>query len=154
MIHNYCLKNKVLGTLFLGLMFCNIVQAESSLPECQGSSFPTWTSCYGEVGPLPISGDIYAGEWKVGKYHGEGIIEYSDGTKYVGTWKNGLPNGHGTLTDSIGNEYVGKFIEGKRHGLGTHTSANGSKYLGEWKDDKYHGQGTNISADGKKYIGK
>ena len=69
MSHNYCLINKILGTLFSGLLFCNIVQAESSLPECQGSNFPTWTNCYGKVGPLPISGDIYVGEWKTGKYH-------------------------------------------------------------------------------------
>ena len=81
MPHNYYLKNKVLGTLFLGLLFCNIAQAESLFPACQGSNFPTWTNCYGKVGPLPISGDIYDGEWKDGKYHGQGTIEYSDGTK-------------------------------------------------------------------------
>ena len=147
MEYNYCFMNKFLGALFSGLLFCGILQAESSLPGCQGSNFPTWTNCYGEVGPLPISGDVYAGEWKVGKYHGQGTIEYPDGTKYVGTWKNGLPNGKGTLTDSSGNKYVGGFKDGKRQGMGTHTSVNGSKYFGEWKDDKYHGQGTNILFD-------
>ncbi len=152
--HNYCLMNKILGALFLGLLYCNTAQTGSSLPGCQGSNFPTWTDCYGKVGPLPISGDIYAGEWKVGKYHGQGTIEYSDGTKYVGKWKDGLPNGKGTLTDSSDNKYVGEFKDGMRHGIGNHLSANGGKYLGEWKNDEYHGQGTNISADGKKYVGK
>ena len=100
MTHNYyyCFMDKVLSTLFSCLLFCTIAQAESSLPRCQGSNFPTWTNCYGEVGPLPISGDIYAGEWKAGKYHGQGTIKYSDGTKYVGKWKDSLPNGQGTLT--------------------------------------------------------
>ena len=95
--------NKALSILFSSLLFCNIAQAESSLPECQGSNFPTWTNCYGKVGPLPISDDIYAGEWKGGKYHGQGIIEHPDGTKYIGKWKDGLPHGKGTLTESGGN---------------------------------------------------
>jgi len=101
MVHDYCIIKKVIGGLFLCLLFCNVAQTKSSLPECQGTSFPTWTSCYGKVGPLPISRDIYAGEWKNGKYHGQGAIEYLDGTKYVGQWNDGLPNGQGTLIDSI-----------------------------------------------------
>ena len=88
MTHNYYLMNKVIGTLFSGLLFCNMVQAESSLPECQGDNYPTWTNCYGKVGPLPISGDIYAGEWKVGKYHGQGTYTWADGTVMKGIWKN------------------------------------------------------------------
>ena len=147
MSQNYYLTSKVLVALFSGLLFCNIAQAESSLSGCQGDNFPTWTNCYGKVGPLPISGDIYDGEWKTGKYEGQGTIKYSDGTKYAGKWKEGLPNGQGTLTDSNGNKYVGEFVDGKRQGMGTHTSANGSKYQGEWKNDKYYGQGTNISVD-------
>ena len=148
MIHDYCLKNKVLRTLFLSLMFCNIAEAESSLPKCQGDSFPTWNNCYGEAGPLPISGDIYAGEWKDGKYHGEGIIKYSDGTKYVGKWQDGLPNGKGTLTDSSGNIYIGEFKDGKRHGRGIHTMSDGSIYDGQWEDSLPHGEGIYTFADG------
>ena len=147
--HNYCLKNKVLGTLFSSLLLYNIAQAESSLPACQGSSFPTWTNCYGKVGPLPLSGDIYDGEWKTGKYEGQGTIQYSDGTKYVGKWKEGLPNGQGTLTDSNGNKYVGEFIDGKRHGQGIYTMSDGSKYAGQWEDSIPNGEGTYTYADGK-----
>ena len=149
MSHNYCLIIKILGALFSGLLFCNIVQAESSLPECQGSNFPIWTNCYGKVGPLPMSGDIYVGEWKTGKYHGQGTIEYSDGTKYVGKWKDGLPNGQGTLTDSSGNKYVGEFQDGKRHGQGTYTMSDGSKYAGEWEDSLPNGEGIYAYVDGK-----
>jgi hypothetical protein len=32
MEYNYCLMNKFLGALFSGLLFCGILQAESSLP--------------------------------------------------------------------------------------------------------------------------
>ena len=80
------LMDRFVFALLLGLLFCNMARTESLLPRCQGDNFPTWTVCYGEVGPLPISGDIYAGEWKKGTYHGQGTIKYSDGTKYVGHW--------------------------------------------------------------------
>ena len=86
------------------------------MPKCKGNNFPTWTNCYGKIGPLPISGDIYEGGWKDGKYHGKGIVEHSDGTKYSGQWLENLPNGNGTLTDPGGNKYVGEFRDGKRHG--------------------------------------
>ena len=101
----HCLINEILFVLLLSLFFCDMARGESLLPSCQGDNFPTWTSCHGKVGPLPISGDIYDGEWKDGKYHGKGTIEYSDGTKYLGKWKDSLPNGKGTLTDSFGNKY-------------------------------------------------
>ena len=48
MSHNYCLINKILGTLFSVLLFCITAQAESLLSGCQGSNFPTWTNCYGK----------------------------------------------------------------------------------------------------------
>ena len=149
MKYNYCLMNKFLGVLFSGLLFCSILQAESSLPGCQSSNFPTWTNCYGEVGPLPISGDVYAGEWKDDKYHGQGTNISVDGTKYVGIWKNGLPNGKGTLTDSSGNKYVGGFKDGKRHGQGTYTMSDGSNYTGQWEDSIPNGEGIYTFADGK-----
>ena len=147
--YNNYLMNYITSVLFSSLVFCSIVQAESLLPECQGGNFPTWTDCYGKVGPLPITNDIYAGEWRSGKYHGQGTIEYSDGTIYAGEWENSLPNGQGTLTDSSGNKYIGEFKDGKRHGQGTYTMSDGSKYTGQWEDSIPNGEGTYIFADGK-----
>ena len=121
----------------------------SRLPACSGTNVQTWTNCYGKVGPIPISGDIYEGEWENGKYKGQGSIEYSDGTKYIGKWKEGLPNGQGTLTDSNGNKYVGEFVDGKRHGQGIYTMSDGSKYAGQWEDSIPNGEGTYTFADGK-----
>ena len=40
MEYNYRFMNKFLGALFSSLLFCGILQAESSLPGCQGSNFP------------------------------------------------------------------------------------------------------------------
>jgi hypothetical protein len=31
----------------------------------------------------------YNGELKDGIKHGQGVLEYSDGTKYIGEWKEG-----------------------------------------------------------------
>ena len=67
MHYNYYFKNKGFGCLLFILLVCNLAQAESSLNKCQGTSFPTWDNCYGKAGPLPVSGDIYDGEWKKGK---------------------------------------------------------------------------------------
>ena len=149
MICDYSLIKRALFGLILGLFFYNTGLTESSLPECQGTNFPTWTNCYGDIGPLPISGDVYSGEWKKGKYHGQGIIEYSDGTKYVGQWNEGIPNGQGTLTDSSGNKYVGEFKDGMRHGQGTYTTPEGVNYVGQWKDSLPDGQGTYTFANGE-----
>ena len=146
---NTIIINKIVFIFLLNLFFFDITKADSLLPPCQGDNFPTWTNCYGKVGPLPISGDVYEGEWKKGKYAGEGIIEYSDGTKYAGKWANGLPNGQGTLTDSNGNIYKGEWKDGNRHGKGIYTMSDGSKYVGEWEDSVPNGEGTYTFADGK-----
>ena len=88
--------------VFLVLMFCDIALTQSLLPKCQGTNFSKWTNCYGEVGPLPIDRDVYIGEWKDGKYHGQGTHTYPDGRKYVGQWKDNLPNGQGAFTHRSG----------------------------------------------------
>ena len=38
----------------------------------------------------------YEGEYKDGKYHGQGISRYPDGSKYEGKWKDGenMVKGH------------------------------------------------------------
>jgi hypothetical protein len=68
------------------------------------------------------NGKTYVGEWKDGKYHGQGILSQNGIFIYEGEWKNG-----------------------KRHGQGTNmTKDDKHGYKGEWKDDEYHGKGTNI----------
>ena len=74
--------------------------------------------------------------------------------KYVGDYKDGKYHGQGTYTFANGSKYVGEWKDGKRHGQGTLTEVNGSKYVGEFKDDKFHGQGTLTHPDGRKYVGE
>ena len=33
--------------IFLVLFFCNTLKAESSLPECKGDNYKSWTNCLG-----------------------------------------------------------------------------------------------------------
>jgi len=54
----------------------------------------------------------YEGEYKDGKYHGQGISSYPDGSKYEGKWKDGEKHGQGTLTSRFEKEYIGEFKEG------------------------------------------
>ena len=60
----------------------------------------------------------YEGEYKNGKYHGQGIYSYLDGSMYEGKWKDGEKHGHGTLTWSDGGKYVGEFNDDKPNGKG------------------------------------
>ncbi|MDC0201905.1 hypothetical protein OAJ56_01540 [Flavobacteriales bacterium] len=98
--------------------------------------------------------NIYVGEWKDGKKHGQGTYTLADGSKYIGEWENGKENGQGIMVYSDSVRYEGEWNDGEWHGKGTHTYADGSKYEGEWNDGEWHGQGTYTYADGSKYEGE
>ena len=76
-----------------------------------------------------------------GKYHGQGVVTYSNGDKWEGEYKDGLPfNGQGTNTYSNGDKYVGEWKDGNPHGQGTKTYSDGGKYVGEFKYGNPNGQ--------------
>ena len=157
--------------VFLVLMFCNLMLAQSLLPECKGNDIKNplkkfvktkkWTNCHGTF--LDLKGKpAYVGEFYKGQPHGQGTFAHA-GRKYVGQWKKGKQHGEGTYTDANGDKYVGEWKKGKYYGKGTYTYANGDKYVGEWKKAKYNkpdnlrernGRGTYIYANGDKYVGE
>ena len=47
---------------------------------------------------LPPGVDHYDGEILDGLPHGEGVMEWSDGTRYEGAFREGRPSGKGTFT--------------------------------------------------------
>ena len=98
----------------------------------------------------------YEGEQnQEGKYHGKGVITYSNGDKWEGEFKDGLPfNGQGTYTYPDSSSYKGEFKDGLFNGQGTRTFSGGSKYVGEWKDNTFNGQGTLTFPDGSSYKGE
>ena len=52
-------------------------------------------------------GEKYVGEFKDGKYNGQGREILPNGSKYEGEWKDGNLNGQGTYTFSNGGSFVG-----------------------------------------------
>ena len=54
---------------------------------------------------------MYVGEWKNGKYNGQGTFTWSDGGKYVGEWKDGMRSGQGTQTYISGKKVVGVWVK-------------------------------------------
>ena len=126
--------------------------AQSNLPACQGSDVSKWSNCVGNYNFT--NGSIYVGEFKDGKYNGQGTLTTANGDKYVGEWRDGKHHGYGTLIYSDGTNYVGEWRDGKHHGYGTYAYADGNKYAGNHKDGLYFGQGTLTLANGDKYVGE
>ena len=77
-------------------MFCNVGNA---LPKCKGNDDTQWTNCQGTI---VGNGNKFVGEFKDGKWHGQGTFTWADGVKYVGEWKDGELYGQGTWTDEDG----------------------------------------------------
>jgi hypothetical protein len=121
------------------------------------------------------STEIYVGERKYGKPHGQGTFTFSNGSKYVGGFKKGKMHGQGTFTygdrgkyvgfwmyplDDIverfphGTMYSGDWKNGKYGGQGTITFPDGSMYVGTFKGGEYHGHGTFTNAVGRKFVGE
>ncbi len=69
---------------------------QSSLPPCDTTrNVSGWTNCFGSR--TLSNGDKYSGEWKSGKYHGQGTFTSTSGDQYVGTFREGRRHGRGTL---------------------------------------------------------
>jgi len=108
-----------------------------------------------------ISVNRYEGEFKEGKFNGQGTMNYTevidgiaDEHKYEGEWKDGQRHGQGTLLFDNGAKYIGEWKCGEQNGQGTYAYTSGNKYEGEWKDGQQHGQGTWIFSDGIKNVGE
>ena len=138
--------------IFLGLMWCNVGFAESTLSKCKGTIMSKEKNCYGSF--EFSNGDTYTGEVQNGKSNGQGTYIFKEyGSKHVGEFKDNRPNGKVTSTYLNGDIYVGEQKDGLYHGKGTFTWASGNKYVGGWKDGKKHGQGTSTFPNGAKFTG-
>ena len=149
MLTNIQEMRKLLLYLFLTLIFCNIAFAQSSLPECEESpiiikkfsvmggntatklKLMKWKSCYGTL--VKKNGSQYVGEFENGKFSGQGIYTYDDGTIYEGSFYDGRSDGYGTMKYSNGDTYVGEFVRGKFSGLGKYTFYGGGFDNGIWE---------------------
>jgi hypothetical protein len=62
--------------------------------------------------------DVYKGEVKDGKFHGQGELIYADGSSYLGEFQNGFRHGKGIFVEREGNEYYGHWKDD--HQMGEH----------------------------------
>jgi hypothetical protein len=94
------------------------------------------------------------GEFRDGKFHGQGICSSPNGTVYKGQFKDGKCHGDGTFTDPNKIVYVGEFQNGKFHGKGKLTYPNQDTYEGEFRENLFHGEGIYCFSNGKTYTGQ
>lgn len=87
----------------------------------------------------------YEGEFRAKKPHGFGTIKYINGDVYEGNWDLGKLSGKGKYhrlknDHSIENKYEGMFLDGSKHGKGVLTFVNEKTiYEGTWKKNIPHG---------------
>jgi hypothetical protein len=113
---------------------------QSNLPDCVGP-IARWSNCFGKA--LFTTDD---GTKLAGVYH---LFEGARFGIYAGEFKEGKFEGNGTLTFAGGRRYEGQFKDDKFNGLGTLISFNGrTKYSGMFKDGLFNGQGTLFDAKG------
>ena len=121
---------KLLLITILSLLLCN---KAFSLPKCQGEDISKWNMCKGIK--KTSKGSKYSGEFKDGKYHGQGTITNAAGDKYIGGWNNGKFYGKGTLTRSNGDKKSGIWKEGKLYKIDTLSASNKEKKISESLSD-------------------
>ncbi|MBV1922461.1 MAG: hypothetical protein KUG68_00380 [Flavobacteriaceae bacterium] len=105
-------------------MFCLSAYSQCSSGDCKnGFAIYKWSD-----------GDSYEGEWKAGKFHGEGKYVYANGSTFVGSYQNGKKHGQGVYTKANGNKYEGTWELGKR-ALKNNTTKK------TWLPGKWEGKG-------------
>jgi len=118
--------------------------------------------------------DTYRGNFKSGKYHGNGkltqMISRTARAYYDGNWDMGIRSGRGTFFNGTDKLYIGQWKNDKREGRGSYffgvkdwtenkysehwLSENVENYSGQFVNDLYQGQGTYRWPDGQKYVGE
>ena len=102
-------------TAFLCLTFAVLLFSAGegfALPPCPGSyNQNTWHNCFGTH--TFGNGNKYVGEYRDGKFNGQGVYTTANGDKYVGEWRDDLPNGQGTFTFADGRVKEGIFKDGE-----------------------------------------
>ena len=120
------------------LLFLLIPNLAFALPPCEEKP---WNNCVGTIkvdqyGESPLGNNIYVGEWKNSKMHGQGTFTWASGKIYTGEWKNGKTHGQGTFTYPNGDVYTGESKNHKKHGKWRAVYPNGEVYYVEYENGK------------------
>ncbi len=87
------------------------------------------------------NGDEYKGQFKSGKFEGQGILYLVTGDKYLGNWVAAQREGRGRLEFANKDVYLGNFTANNIEGEGEMTYADGAHYSGQWANNKRNGEG-------------
>jgi hypothetical protein len=98
-----------------------------------------------------------SGDFSADQLHGEGFVQFRDGSSYRGGFLHGLFDGLGvrTWTSGLQESYTGRFVQSRRCGKGRMIFRDGSCYNGMFSGDLFHGRGTYAWATGiaESYMG-
>jgi len=84
-------------------------------------------------------GRIYDGQFKAGKFHGNGRMEWhmpAGLMVYEGQYVDDLKDGRGRYVWPDRRIYDGEWKKGMRDGRATYTNSNGQSRQGIWREDK------------------
>lgn len=90
------------------------------------------------------NGTLYKGQCKERTIipHGDGRMQYTNGTVYYGTFCDGEQHGYGTMTYLHGSVFRGNWQHGKEDGSGELCFNNGRTLHGTWSKGTRMGKGT------------
>ena len=63
--------------------------------------------------PRLLRTTFYEGEWKNGRYHGNGLLVFADGSSYNGEFLDGVAHGNGEETGADGTTRQGLWEMGR-----------------------------------------
>ena len=93
---------------------------------------------------------------KNGKFEGQSVIEYPDGTKQIYNYKKGIKQGDAEIQFPNGDREIYKYVKGVPSGEAVYYFANGDKEIYTYKNGVIDGEAQYIYADGRtekyKYI--
>lgn len=110
-------------------------QNANSKPACSGNDPSKWHAC---VGSASADYGSYTGEFRKGKFDGQGTLNFSNGEIYIGQFKEGNAQGMGLHIKANGERYAGGFVANNYQGKGILQGADGKVISeGVWENDKF-----------------
>ena len=103
-------------TILIAVLSSAVVNPNPLLGECLGGNCVNGKGTFIYGPNTKWAGDIYSGEYKDDKRHGQGTYTWASGDQYVGGWRNNEKHGQGTYTFANGNTRTGIWAMGEYKG--------------------------------------